>query len=606
MSAVTESTQAAAAAAPPADELLSVERLNVGFRRRGGINPVVRDVSFSLRRGRCLALVGESGSGKSVTARTLVGLAGEGAVIEAERLELEGSDLLAAGEAQFRSLRGSTIGFVLQDALVSLDPLRPVGAEVRESLSAHGWGTRATRREKAVSLLESVGIPLPQERAKQRPGELSGGLRQRALIASAVALAPDILIADEPTTALDVSVQAQILRLFGELKEQGTAVLLISHDLAVVSELADDVAVMQGGRIVESGPAADVLGAPRHPYTKALLAAVPGVDTRGRRLSGRDAGEPLAVHDGAVPGSAPGVATRGAEGEDPVPGAPEAPQASSGTVTDGPQARPVVLEASGLRKVFASPSGAKHVAVNDVSFALRRGSTLGIVGESGSGKSTTARLGLALEAPDAGDVSWHGTPITGLPERKRRGLRARLGVVPQDPLSSFDPRWNTRRILLDALPAGLPAARREARLLELLDDVGLDRLVLDRFPLTLSGGQRQRISIARALAGEPDVVVLDEAVSALDVSVQAQILDLLVRLREEHGPAYLFITHDLGVVAHLADDVLVMKDGAVVERGAAVEVLTRPRHPYTQRLVAAVPSLAAAPAPSPNPSQNGA
>jgi peptide/nickel transport system ATP-binding protein len=589
-------TAAATTANGSADEtLIGVEHLDVGFRRPGGVVPVVRDVSFELRRGRCLALVGESGSGKSVTARTLVGLSGQGAVIDAERLTLEGKDLRGASEREFRSLRGVKVGFVLQDALVSLDPLRPVGAEVRESLAAHGWGTRASRAQRAVELLDQVGIPRPQDRAKQRPGELSGGLRQRALIASAVALGPDVLIADEPTTALDVSVQAQILRLFASLKEEGTALLLISHDLAVVAELADDVAVMQGGRIVESGPAGEVLRRPQHPYTKALIAAVPGADTRGRRLSGRHAGEPVAVEGAelaAEPFSGP------AAGPTAAPtGEPASPAARGGGAPEAP--RDVVLRASGLSKTFPTPSGGRQLAVDNVSFALRRGTTLGIVGESGSGKSTTARLALALETPDVGEVSWHGVDVTSLPERKRRGLRARIGVVPQDPLSSFDPRWNTLRILLDALPSGFPAAQREERLLQLLADVGLDRLVLDRFPLTLSGGQRQRVSIARALAGEPDIVVLDEAVSALDVSVQAQILDLLVDLREEHGLSYLFITHDLGVVTHLADDVLVMKDGAVVERGQALQVLTHPQHPYTRRLVAAVPHLAPAPAAAP-------
>jgi|GEM_PF-43930 len=566
---VDSSTPASPAGAPaavptpvdPHGPLLTVSGLNVGFVPSGrgagrSPKPVVKDVSLQLRKGRCLALVGESGSGKSVTARTLVGLPGTGAVVEAQELRFAGTELTGLGEREWRSLRGARIGFVLQDALVSLDPLRSVGSEIEEALASHGWGTARSRAARAVELLDAVGVPEPARRAKQRPGELSGGQRQRALIASAVALEPELLIADEPTTALDVTVQAQVLGLFGELKAKGTSLLLISHDLSVVAQLADDIAVMQGGVIVEQGPAERILGAPEHPYTRRLLAAVPGAHTRGRRLS-----------DAPLPSTAAWSERR----------ASDAANAGTG----------VVLEASGLRKDFRTPSGLVHRAVDGVSFRLGRGRTLGIVGESGSGKSTTARMVLGLTEPDAGEVRLAGQRFSGVPERSRRAARHALGVVQQDPLSSFDPRWNVRRILRDALPKGVSRVEATRRVDELLQLVALPASVADRFPLALSGGQRQRVSIARALAAEPEVIVLDEAVSALDVSVQAQVLDLLVFLRGELGLSYLFISHDLGVISHLCDDVLVMKDGRVVETGSVEDIFERPQHPYTIELIGA-------------------
>jgi peptide/nickel transport system ATP-binding protein len=531
--------------------VLSVRGLDVGFARRDGVRHVVKNVSFDLAAGECLAIVGESGSGKSVTARTLVGLTGGRAVVRAERLDFDGSDVRGFSARDWRATRGRRIGFVLQDALVSLDPLRPVGAEIEEALRLHGWKSRAERRAKAVDLLDAVGVPSARLRAGQRPDELSGGLRQRALIASAIALDPELVIADEPTTALDVTVQAQVLDLLEEQKRRGVAIVLISHDLSVVARLADRVLVMSGGNVVESGTTADVLTDPQHDYTKALIAAVPGEHTRGERLSPA----PLAV----------------------LP----APRRERRTG--------VVLEADGLTKTFATREG-RHTAVDDVSFTLEAGRTLGIVGESGSGKSTTARLALALTRPDRGAVRLLGEPWSDVPEKARRARRREISVVQQDPLSSFDPRWTVERILLDALPQRFSGDRR-ARVRELLHQVGLTDEVLTRFPLSMSGGQRQRVSIARALAPEPSIVVLDEAVSALDVSVQAQVLDLLADLQRALGLSYLFISHDLGVVYHVSDDVLVMKDGVVVERGTAADVFERPQQPYTRELVSALPRL---------------
>ncbi|WP_210509136.1 ABC transporter ATP-binding protein [Naasia sp. SYSU D00057] len=547
---------ATATAAPTAAPRLRVENLRAGFLSRGVRRDVVAGVSFTLAPGECVAIVGESGSGKSVTARSLVGLAGRHAVVDADVLEVHGQDVRAYAAAQWRRVRGRDVGFILQDALVSLDPLRPVGAEIAEPLRLHRWGAPGTRAARVIELLTRVGVPAPHVRAKQRPGQLSGGLRQRALIASAIALDPDIVVADEPTTALDVTVQAQVLAELEAMKERGKSVILISHDLSVVARLADQILVMRGGEVVEQGTAREVLASPSHPYTRALIAAVPGEHTRGR---------PLSPSSPALPAAFP-LAAAGA---------------------------PPVLEASGLVKRFSGPDGSTTLAVDDVSFTLEAGTTLGIVGESGSGKSTTARLALGLESLDAGVVRLLGEEWSSLPERKRRRLRPRISAVYQDPLSSFDPRWNVERILLDALPRGefRTATSRRARILELLDLVGLPQEVLGRFPLRLSGGQRQRVAIARALAPRPSVIVLDEAVSALDVTIQAQILDLLVALQRSSGLSYLFISHDLGVISHLSDRVLVMKDGVAVEEGTPDDIFRRPRHPYTRQLIAAIPEF---------------
>jgi len=554
---MTLTTERASATAPTHDRAprIRVRHLSIGFSGSAGYRRVVHDVSFDLHAGRCLAIVGESGSGKSVTARTLVGLTGRGALVDAAELSLDGDDLRGFGERRWREVRGRRIGVVLQDALVSLDPLRPVGAEIEEALRLHGWGDRRARRRRAVDLLEAVGVPEPERRARQRPGELSGGLRQRALIASAIALEPEIVIADEPTTALDVSVQAQVLAQLAEMKRRGVALVLISHDLAVVAHLADDILVMRGGEVVEQGLAREVLGAPRHEYTRSLIAAVPGGHTRDTRLA------PQFV----------------------LPAFTERPRVAD---ADSP-----LVEVRALRKSYRTPGGGRHLAVDDVSFTLERGRTLGIVGESGSGKSTTARLVLALEQPDAGEVRIAGLPWTSVREAGRRPERRRISVVAQDPLSSFDPRWSVEQVLRDALGGRLHPRERDARIRELLRLVALPDSVRDRAPLTLSGGQRQRVAIARALAGQPELIVLDEAVSALDVSVQAQILDLLVALQDALGVAYLFISHDLGVIHHMSDEILVMKDGAVVERGEPDAIFHDPKHPYTRALVAALQRL---------------
>jgi len=535
------------------DLLFQVQNLNVGFRTAAGLRHVVKDFNLTLRRGETVAIVGESGSGKTVATRALIGLAGDNAVVSAEVLRFGEQDLLRASQPALRALRGAQVGYVLQDALVSLDPLQPIRNEIAEPLNTHARLPRPQVRDKVVRLLAEVGVPNPEIRKDQYPGELSGGLRQRALIATALALHPPVIIADEPTTALDVLVQAQVLRVLEQLIAGGTSLILISHDLSVVAKLADRILVMKSGVVVEEGTRDAVLHDPRHPYTRALIQAVPSGDTRGRRLG---SGAPPALRQRAE-----SDAEEDATGE-------------------------VILTARHLSKTFRGPDGQQHKAVSNVSFDLHKGEVLGIVGASGSGKSTVARLLLALDSADAGAVIYRGIDWPRADAKTRRRVRGKISVVYQDPYSSFDPRWNVEQILGDALrlhAGGRKVTRSD--LVGLLEAVGLNETHLKALPLHLSGGQRQRVAIARALAVEPEILILDEAVSALDVSIQAQILDLLGDLKAQYALSMIFISHDLGVIHHIADRVLVMKDGVVVEEGGADTVFRLPRHRYTQDLV---------------------
>ena len=533
---------------PSTTPLIDVAGLSVSF----GQSTVVHGVDLSLRAGECLAIVGESGSGKSVTARALLGLAGSNAVVRAERLELLGVDRLGASEREWRRIRGRQIGLVLQDALVSLDPLRPIGREIGDAIRLHENPGAAETHARVLRLLERVAMPNPEQAIRQRSGELSGGLRQRALIAAALALNPPVLIADEPTTALDVSVQARILALLAEVKEQGTGILLISHDLAVVNQLADRIIVMRAGRVVEQGPTRQLLEDPQHAYTRQLIAAIP--------------------HSAPRPGpSATTTATT------------TTTTTTASVPVDEPMLATPLLRARGLSKAFRVPGG-RLQAVDDVSLELHAGQTLGLVGESGSGKSTVARLLLGLSTADAGTVTLDGEPWSPLPEKARRTRRHRIGAIYQDSLGSFDPRWSVGRIVQDAI-------RGPETVTSLLGQVGLAAELAPRHPLTLSGGQRQRVSIARALAAEPELLICDEPVSALDVTVQAQILELLTRLQRERGLSMLFISHDLAVIRQLSDTVAVMRDGRIVESGATESVFAAPAHPFTRELLDAVPRL---------------
>ncbi len=598
----------------PADPapLLQVDNLSVDFETRAGPVHAVRSVSLMLWAGECLAIVGESGSGKSVTARSLVGLAGPTAHVAADQLVFENNELLGLAETQWRQLRGRRIGFVLQDALTSLDPLRRVGDEIAEPLEVHRRISRRDRHSQVLALLEDVGIPDGEIRARQYPHELSGGLRQRALIASAIAAQPSLLIADEPTTALDVTVQAQVLDLLGAKKQTGTAVLLISHDLTVVARMADRIAVMYAGLIVEQGPATQILAQPAHPYTADLLAAAPAFGRADAPTTVAVAGtlpppaggpgcpysSRCSLADDRCRSALPALAQHGSVGEVRCWHAGEqrpAPEPATSRATS--KAGDVIIEAEGISKRFRSPDGSWRWAVKDVSFALRAGEALGVVGESGSGKTTTAQIVLGMLRPDAGIVRLDGDPWSELKERERRPRRSRIQIVYQDPLSSFDARFTVERIIGEALgQAGKrgAAASRE-RIVELLAQVGLDATFLDRRGPTLSGGQRQRVAIARALAPGPEVIICDEPVSALDVSIQAQILDLFSELRTDLGVALLFISHDLGVIHQVCDRVLVMTDGQVVEEGDVQAVFAAPQHAYTQALLAALPQTASRP-----------
>lgn len=530
--------------------LVDVADLSIGFN---GAAPLVTGLDLRIAPGQCVALVGESGSGKSLTARSLLGLAGFGAKVGARRLLLRGEDALHFDARAWRRLRGTFAGLVMQDALVSLDPLRTVGDEVAEPLLTHRLvASREEARTRVAETLAAVGMPNPAEQATHFAHELSGGLRQRALIAAAIAGGPPLIIADEPTTALDMTVQAQVLDVLRERLRQGAGLLLISHDLTLVGSIADHVQVLRQGSVVEAGPPDQVLGAPAHAYTRQLLAALPSVQSRNRRL------------------------TTAAQAQQPTAGRTP-PDASA----------EIVLQARGLSKNFRrSQAAPAFTALRDVSFDIRRGEVLGIVGESGSGKSTCAKIVLGLLPPDAGQITFFGQPWANVPERQRRALRRQMQYIPQDALSSFDPRYTVRDIVGENLPAEARSRANNA-IVEALEEVGLGGDYLRRHPRSLSGGQRQRVAIARSIICRPALVICDEPVSALDVSVQAQVLDLLTELRERKGMALLFVSHDLGVIEHLSDRVLVFHRGEVVEEGLPETIFRAPGHEFTQRLVSA-------------------
>ncbi|MEU5168783.1 ABC transporter ATP-binding protein [Streptomyces mutomycini] len=524
--------------------LVQVEDLTIDF----GTVRAVDGLSFTLEAGAALGVVGESGSGKSASASALLGLhRGTGARVTGT-VRVAGTDVGAADEAQLRALRGGKAAMVFQDPLSSLDPYYTVGDQIAEVYRVHNSVSRRAARARAVEVLDRVGIPDAARRARSRPHEFSGGMRQRALIAMALACEPRLIVADEPTTALDVTVQAQILDLLHDLRrETGMGLLLVTHDVGVAAESVDDILVMRHGRAVERGPVSEVLGAPSRPYTRELLASVP-------RLDG-----------GRVGGPGPGAAPPGAE---------------------------PLLEAVGLRREFGR--GARRVtAVDGVSLTVRAGETLGIVGESGSGKTTLGRMLVRLEDPTAGRLRYGGREIGSLPEKDLRPFRRELQMVFQDPVASLNPRRSVGESVADPLRAAgeTDETRIRDRVSGLLERVGLDAGRYERYPHEFSGGQRQRIGIARVLAAEPKLIVCDEPVSALDVTTQAQVIALLAELQGELGIGLVFIAHDLAVVRQVSDRVAVMRQGRIVEQGAVDEVYGSPQDPYTQQLLAAVPTL---------------
>ncbi|WP_270366075.1 dipeptide ABC transporter ATP-binding protein [Microbacterium algeriense] len=518
-----------------------------------GDREVVHGVSFEIDEGETLALVGESGSGKSTTAHALLGLLPAGGRVDGGTVVLGDLDISGWSDRALRGIRGAEIGLVPQDPTTSLDPVRPVGAQVEEILRLHGHRDRRSRRARAIELLDRVGIDDPDLRARQYPHELSGGMRQRVLIATAIALRPRLLIADEPTSALDATVQRKVLDLLDELqREEGTSILLVTHDLGVAADRAARLVVLKDGRIVEQGRSEEVLAAPTDPYTRQLLADAPAFTTGFRRPD--------------VPPFLRDAAAVSAE-------------------------NPYAIVADGLVKEFRVAGRERFRAVDDVSFRVRRGTTHALVGESGSGKTTTARLVTRFHQPDAGTIDVAGEDVTHAKREQLRELRRRVQLVYQNPFASLDPRQQIADIVAEPLQnfrVGSRAERRE-RAIALLDRVSLPADVARRTPRELSGGQRQRVAIARALAIDPEVVVLDEAVSALDVTVQARILELLTSLQAELGLTYLFISHDLAVVRRISHTVSVMRRGRIVEEGQTEDLFRDPQHEYTGELLAAVP-----------------
>jgi len=521
--------------------LLDVQDLTIRFRQDGRVIEAVRGVSFAVARGETVALVGESGSGKSVTALATVALLPDSAEVTGS-VRWQGTQMLGAPEPALRRVRGNDISFIFQEPMTSLNPLHTIERQLGESLALHQGLTGAAARARILDLLHKVGIRDPETRLGAYPHQLSGGQRQRVMIAMALANGPDLLVADEPTTALDVTIQAQILDLLAGLKaSEGLSLLFITHDLNIVRRIADRVCVMQAGEIVEQGPAAQVFADPRHPYTQKLLAAEP----QG--------------------------------GPDPVPPAAEE-----------------VVRTDRLRVWFPIQRGllrrtVGHVrAVNDASLSIRAGETLGIVGESGSGKTTLA-LALLRLVPSDGRIVFQGRDIHDLPGAQMRALRRNMQVVFQDPYGSLSPRMTVEQIVAEGLGVhGVePGRDRRQMVADILTEVGLDPATMGRYPHEFSGGQRQRIAIARAMILRPRLLVLDEPTSALDMTVQVQIVDLLRALQRKWGLAYLFISHDLRVVRALAHRVMVMKDGDVVETGDSAALFSAPRHDYTRALLAA-------------------
>ncbi|MBD3846961.1 ABC transporter ATP-binding protein [Bosea sp. SSUT16] len=526
-----------------ASPVLEVSGLTIALPGGGDRNHAVEGVSLAVGKGEIVCVVGESGSGKSVTAFSVMGLLAKVLKPVAGSIRLEGEDLLAATPQRLRALRGDRMAMIFQEPMTALNPVLTIGDQIEEVLRIHTDLDQPARRAKVLAMLEAMRLPDPERMHASYPHQLSGGQRQRVMIAAALILDPALLIADEPTTALDVTTQAQILKLIKEMQERrGTGVLFITHDFGVVSEIADRVVVMEKGRVVEQGPTAQVLRAPQHPYTRMLIASVPVLKPAQRP-------EPTG---------------------------------------------PIALETAGLGKTYRSRGLFKKErvvrAAADVGIRVRRGETVGIVGESGSGKTTVARCVARLMPPSEGQILVPDIDIAGLSERRLRPYRRKIQVVFQDPFRSLNPRLTVSESIIEGpVNFGQPRAKALARARELMELVGLQPSALSRYPHQFSGGQRQRIAIARALAMEPEILIADEAVSALDVSVQKQVLALLDDVQKRFDLAILFITHDLRVAAQICDRLVVMEKGLVVEQGRTADVFAAPAHPYTRSLIEAAP-----------------
>ena len=547
--------------------LIEVRDLRVSFRMAREVHEAVRGVSFDIPTNATVALVGESGSGKSVTAMSIVRLLPENAIVGADsHIFYQGKDLAHNSAEEMRKLRGKDISVVFQEPMSSLNPVFTVGEQIAEVLRIHAGMTARQARQRALELLQEVGIPEPRARLNAYPHELSGGQQQRVMIAIAIACEPKLLIADEPTTALDVTVQRQVVDLLARLQERHRmSVLFISHDLGLVGEIASSVVVMRQGEVREAGTVGAIFSAPKDAYTRALLACRPRLDARPRRLP---------VIDDIL-------------NNRPVSGEQRLALAAGG---------PALIEVSGLRKVYRLKEGLfRHKSVDAVKladFSLHKGRTLGVVGESGSGKTTIGMMLTRLTDASAGSILFEGIDLVTLGAASMRPYRRRIQIIFQNPYASLNPRFTVGQILMEPMrihAIGASDDERARLALGWLDKVGLPAQAFGKYPHEFSGGQRQRIAIARCLTMQPEIIVCDESVSALDVSVQATVLNLLLDLQEEFGLTYMFISHDLAVVRYMADDILVMNQGEIVERGSSDAIYANPQHPYTKQLLAAIP-----------------
>jgi peptide/nickel transport system ATP-binding protein len=550
------------------NNLISVQDLRVSFRMSKTLTTeAVKGVSFEVPANSTVALVGESGSGKSVTAMSILRLLPENAIVDpASKIMFAGHDLLSAPVDTMRALRGKDISVVFQDPMSSLNPVFTVGEQIAEVLRIHLGLKPRQALDRALELMTEVGIPNPRERLNAYPHQLSGGQQQRVMIAIAIACEPKLLIADEPTTALDVTVQRQVLELLAKLQERHKmSVLFISHDLGLVGEISDRVVVMRNGTVREAGDVTTIFNAPKDNYTKALLACRPSLDSRPRRL---------------------------AVIEDFMQNKPLITEQRVSAAADGP----ALIEVAGLRKDYPLKTGlfkrSVFSAVKGADFSLHKGRTLGVVGESGSGKTTIGMMLTRLTDATAGSILFEGQDLAKLSPAEMRKYRSRIQIIFQNPYASLNPRFTVGQILMEPMrihSIGASEDDRARKTLALLEKVGLPRDAFGKYPHEFSGGQRQRIAIARCLSMQPEIIVCDESVSALDVSVQATVLNLLLDLQEEFGLTYVFISHDLAVVKYMADDILVMNQGEIVERGSSDDIYARPKHAYTRQLLGAIP-----------------